>query len=382
MLAVGTVLLCTLAAAWQVQSSSKPSTVERLKRDVRLLASELPQPSPQGPHPKAVCDEATHEFGTMAANSSGRHVFTIRNEGEAPLKIKQGLKSCKCTKAEKKEEVIAPGGSCEIPVTWDMREIDENFSQVIHFHTNDPEEMTITLTVQGRVAPPVIVHPRNTWDLGAVDRENAEKFRGGIVSPLDDKLGKPEIKCSDPNVKFECTPMTAEELAEVWAKSGYWIDVTYEGTQGDGPFRVPFYISTGRDDVKVIACVVKGQRIGPIRVVPRGDVIWEPDNRVMDLGSFARAEGRTGVLHLFPARGKLRDFTILDAKTTVPGLKVTLTPGEKVDGAPPKFYELRIDVAPGSPPLSRTKADPGLLMLTTDHPDLPEWKLQIHAISN
>lgn len=379
---LGTLAFCGIA--WQVNSmgTAPPSDISLVKEGVKQRLESLPKPSETGPHPKAVCESHTHEFGTMALNSTGRHVFTIRNEGQAPLVIKQGLKSCKCTVAEVQAVTIPEGKSCEIPITWDLREIDETFYQIIHFHTNDPETETVSLSIKGRVAPNVIVDPKHTWDLGEIERDNGARLRGGVVSPLTDQLQVLEIKCGDPNLKFEQVPMTHTELEEVWAKSGSWIDVDASEMKTSGVFRVPFYIVTNQEDSKVIACVATGRRDGPVRVIPRGDATWKQDARVLDLGNFLAAQGKSIKLSLFLAQEHRTKLTLLDAKTTIPGLKVQLKPAQSDDNAAATYYELEVAIAPGSPPLARTKADPGFILLTTDNPELSEWRMEIHAISN
>src|SRR5271154_3658165 len=69
------------------------------------------EPSRTGPFPKAVV-EVEFDFGRMEVGEKRSHVFTIRNEGEATLKIENEGPTCQCTvsdmqKGETRE--IAPG---------------------------------------------------------------------------------------------------------------------------------------------------------------------------------------------------------------------------------------------------------------------------------
>src|SRR5258707_1379935 len=52
--------------------------------------------SPTGPYPKAVV-EANYDFGRMEVGEERSHVYTIRNEGEAVLKIVNVGTTCQCT---------------------------------------------------------------------------------------------------------------------------------------------------------------------------------------------------------------------------------------------------------------------------------------------
>src|SRR6185369_10235732 len=60
-------------------------------------AEDFPPVSKAPPYPKAVMDETEFEFGRMEVGEERSHVFMIRNEGDAPLIIKQGPTTCQCT---------------------------------------------------------------------------------------------------------------------------------------------------------------------------------------------------------------------------------------------------------------------------------------------
>jgi hypothetical protein len=42
-----------------------------------------------GPPPEIACDEATHDFGTVAQGEDAVHVFTIQNKGKGVLDIER-----------------------------------------------------------------------------------------------------------------------------------------------------------------------------------------------------------------------------------------------------------------------------------------------------
>src|SRR5262245_54569687 len=52
--------------------------------------------------------ETEFDFGTQNPNSTARHDFTIRNTGTAPLKLRVGSTTCKCTVSDVKDKVVAP----------------------------------------------------------------------------------------------------------------------------------------------------------------------------------------------------------------------------------------------------------------------------------
>ncbi len=107
--------------------------------------------SPTGPYPKAVVD-ADFNFGRMEVGEEREHVFTIRNEGEAPLLFKNDGTTCQCTvsdmeKGETRE--LAPGESFDIKLTWKPIVHVEMFSKGANFATNDPDHKKIFLQLMG-----------------------------------------------------------------------------------------------------------------------------------------------------------------------------------------------------------------------------------------
>ena len=82
------VVLSTTAVVMLVS----PRQIAIRKYDVKP-ESTMPKVSPTAPWPKAVMDETEFDFGRMEVGEEQSHTFTIRNEGEAPLVIKQDRKS-------------------------------------------------------------------------------------------------------------------------------------------------------------------------------------------------------------------------------------------------------------------------------------------------
>jgi hypothetical protein len=80
-------LLClTFVAALACSSESAPPPAAEAGS-----ASEVAEPaaSTSVAGPKITCADAVHEFGAISPNTSVEHVFTIKNEGNADLKIER-----------------------------------------------------------------------------------------------------------------------------------------------------------------------------------------------------------------------------------------------------------------------------------------------------
>ena len=66
------------------------------------------------PKPIAVLEDGVYNFGSMEPYTRRQHKFTVRNEGDAPLTLREGHSSCKCTIGEVGDESIPPGGESTI----------------------------------------------------------------------------------------------------------------------------------------------------------------------------------------------------------------------------------------------------------------------------
>jgi len=65
------------------------------------------------------CKKSTFKFPKTKEGIVLEHVFTIKNTGDAPLKLISYDVECDCTKAFLPEGEIKPGESVEVKVTFD-----------------------------------------------------------------------------------------------------------------------------------------------------------------------------------------------------------------------------------------------------------------------
>ena len=55
--------------------------------DVAIKAAGDVAAVPTGPKPASACDQAEFNFGTVVQGDDAKHTFTVKNTGDAPLKI-------------------------------------------------------------------------------------------------------------------------------------------------------------------------------------------------------------------------------------------------------------------------------------------------------
>ncbi len=97
--------------------------------------------------PVANFSEMTYDFGDMKQGDKKDHTFSLTNNGKSELIIRNIRSSCGCTAVAPSKNVIAPGESAPIKVTFDSRGKRGRQSKSITVITNDPKTPTSMLRV-------------------------------------------------------------------------------------------------------------------------------------------------------------------------------------------------------------------------------------------
>ena len=108
--------------------------------------------------PKAVAEKPVVDVGKVKKGEPIRHVFTLRNRGDAPLEISEVKPSCGCTVAEY-DDVIAPGGCGRIEVVVETDAFGGGIAKSVTVFTNDVANPRINLVVKALVREPVVARP-------------------------------------------------------------------------------------------------------------------------------------------------------------------------------------------------------------------------------
>jgi len=345
----------------------------------------------QGPYPKAAADLTVYNFGRMAVGAEMRRVFTLRNEGEAPLKLSIGPVSCNCLSAKMSKEEVPPGDSAEIELVWFGTEYTKEYTQFAQVYTNDPAKPTMSFAVRGSCDYRLAVQPSQTWRFGEMHDGQKLVQKGFIGSPFIDSFNILRIESSSPHIQASYKPLGADEIAKRNCKSGYEIEAELTASFTAGIFAEKFVIYTDaekEEDGVGIAMVVnvEASRPGPIRfLAATNGARWHPALNAMFLGRFAAAEGKSSIVPLFVRLAEGQTFELLDVKSSNPDLHVTVSPteGEARVGEHTR-YDLKFEVPevpPGRPPSVHEEDNPVTVTLRTNHPDLPELSIKAYFIS-
>jgi hypothetical protein len=337
--------------------------------------SAAPAISTSGPQPKVVLPEDTYKFGTMEMGQTRQHVFIIKNEGAAPLKLVKGKATCKCTKFELDKDEIPPGEEARAEVAWKPVEVQSAFRQSAPITTNDPAMPEFRFVIEGEVVQILSILPSQTWQLGQLREGEPTKFTGTIASSLLDAFTITSIESSDPHLTVETAPLDQEELKTLNVKSGYRVSASVEGTQvGEFDGKITFAVDARPDQKFEIE--LKGNRAGPLRIIGSH---WYSERMALDLGTFDAKKGAKNVLTMFITGGP-DDLQILESTSSSEDLKLAITPETDFKGKAKKFL-ISIEVPPGAPPAAHSKGNAVVLKVKTNHPEMQEFKMRVYYVS-
>ncbi|MCG3126816.1 MAG: hypothetical protein CHACPFDD_01671 [Phycisphaerae bacterium] len=161
--AIASSLALTLSAmGWQEQNppTQNPPTQNPPTPQVTPGTPQpVPQVIPAGPKPKLTLSATSWDFGTAIYGDSPTYTLTLKNEGDADL---TGLKvrgSCSCTVPQLKTDMLKPGESTEVSVTFNTKKKQGDISTMVTINSNDPVQPTAYFKVSGNVSKIVAFEP-------------------------------------------------------------------------------------------------------------------------------------------------------------------------------------------------------------------------------
>jgi hypothetical protein len=331
-------------------------------------------PAENGPQPKVEIESKSFTFDRIAVGGKDMHQFSVKNAGDAPLKLAVGPRTCKCTIGKLGTEEIAPGESATIEMEWHPQAPAEMFAQVATIWTNDPLLPKLDLEVRGKVVPPFITIPEGTWTVGVLSEGQPSKVSGKILAMLDPAFELLDVKTSADYVQVSQRRLSEEEVKPMGGLAGYELTCEVHPTMAVGQFNEQVTITTNLEDAPEFTFNIQGSRMGPYNIVGPG---WFQGNQSLDLGRFVAAEGKTVSLSVFsPATETPLEFTAVDVEPPI--LTVTLTRDEAfgASGSRQRFL-MTVAAPPGITPGRWTQESAVRVTLHSNHPEAPVATFQI-----
>ncbi len=198
--------------------------------------------------PHAFCDRDVHHFGLMDPLTVAEHSFRIENRGAAPLMLRGGASSCKCTLSDLTEAIVEPGDSYVVTLTWNSGHANQEFEQSALIHTNDPTNAELKLSVVGQVRAVLAALPLDiNFDRLIPSTKASRQF--ALYSQVWPEMHVERIECTCEHFSatlseggFDQAVAFDDEVHEASSILPIRVDYDGEAPQGDVTARLRMYV--------------------------------------------------------------------------------------------------------------------------------------------
>ncbi len=160
-----------------------------------VLGSFASDASASNPQPRLLVDSAVYNFGIARQGDKVTTAFKIKNAGDSNLIIQRVVPACGCTTSTPSKDKLAPGESTDITVIFDTAGFTGEKLKTVRIFSNDPDQPSTILTIQGTIEPDVTVEPARLLFPEIVRGEAAvgatQEFSVSVRNGSPVKLGTP-----------------------------------------------------------------------------------------------------------------------------------------------------------------------------------------------
>ena len=313
-----------------------------------------------------LAQDKTYHFGRQTTHWKGEQKFTIKNVGEAPLKLQPGSKTCMCTVANfengEKEVSIPPGESTVVTVTFNTKGKAGKFEQRTSIMTSDPDQPEVFFTILGDVSQAIVTMPDPAaFDVGTIPNDKPFDARLAISSFDKPDLQIVETVISNPEqVAVTFKPLGDEEKRFLKYENGYRFDIQVLPLPQLGSFSETVTIKTDHPGQAELVVTVRGKRTGAITVFPEIVRSQTTSSRGANLSAVITVRNHKETV--FEVADKPADVVVSVQKAE------DTTTESKVDR-----YRLQIQIPAGTP----AKLIEGNVVLKTNHPTVQTLRIPL-----
>ncbi len=139
---------------------SLPLTTVVMSALILILLSSVAGAQDRPGFPAIVVEPDSLDFGRMDQKQVKTQTVIIKNVGGVELELLNIETTCGCTAAIPEVDVLQPGQSTELVVTFDSKNFTGPQHKSIRIHSNDPAEPIITMSVTSYVFAPLVFIPQ------------------------------------------------------------------------------------------------------------------------------------------------------------------------------------------------------------------------------
>lgn len=305
--------------------------------------------------PKLVLSDPIFDFGEVAEGAVIEHSFRISNAGDEALKIRKIHPACGCTAVVLDSDTIAPGEGTVIKASFNTSGFQGYKVKTVRLYTNDPEQTSAVLTIQGTVRPDVeVVPPR--LHFGNITRGEPQTLSASVL--LDPATS---LKITEVVSRSKDLEIGTEDVSEN-GRVGKKVTVTFTPKSKLGSYR-------NRVEVKTTS--VKNPVVNiPIFAYIEGDVSVEPNSLSFGLleGPLKKPAEATAVLKFQGGNAS----EIVSVRSSNPSVEVEHSPLDEAGS-----HMIKVRIKKNSSGVIRAG-----VTITTDHSDSEQRNvsLPVYAI--
>lgn len=173
----------------------------------------------QAAQPKITLSTELWDFGDVWYGQKLNSSVTIKNEGDEALKINRVRASCGCTAGQAKKNILQPGESTEVAVSFDSKKRQGQVNTQVNIFSNDPDRPQSTIYLKGFVKRAVGINPIGGCVLRGMDPAAVVTGKATITNQVDEPMNI-EIKSVDTkNFEVELKEIEPGKVYEVLATS-------------------------------------------------------------------------------------------------------------------------------------------------------------------
>ncbi|HZL90506.1 MAG TPA: DUF1573 domain-containing protein [Pirellulaceae bacterium] len=324
--------------------------------------------------PRAAVPVTDYDFGTMDPMTTGVYDFAIENVGDAPLTLKQGPTSCKCTLSGLSADKLLPGQTGKVRLEWFTGSKVTRFQQTAVIYTNDPTQRAIGLGVTGKVKM-LIGFDRQEVIAERVEPDKPLVKEVLLYSQVWSKFEVSQFRCSLPGVTFAAEALDAKDGGDFQPLSVQRIKITIPGTlrQGDFHDTLRFTVRPLDPEGKPhdISLALHGKVLRRLSIYGQG---IDGDGAI-DLGTVPRGVGKKLTL-VMKVRDPQTDLNVENVRVKPEFLKASVKP--HVEESAHGLYDLSLELPAEVPPCTYLGLPSGELKIDFDHPRIDDLTLEVH----
>lgn len=301
--------------------------------------------------PLAVADEMELDFGNMKNKTMDNvHVFKIRNEGTAPLNLKGASPSCtKCTFVDRLDSVVAPGGSGDLVVRWNVDTFEDVFRQSVTVKTDDPDHEELRFVITGKVVRPLQAEPDKLVFSNVQVGQKAEATLR-LKAYFSDTLELVGHKFTEPATaeyfEIASAPVAKDQL-DGGVTSAVDVTVTVKPGLPVGTFNQNLELETNLPEDGKLTISVSGNVTGAVTIAGKD---WDRDFNYLAIGHVKQSEGAKRTLNILARGADMQGLEFQPAEIDDPSaLKVTYGKSTELKGGTVVRIPVTIEIPPQSP---------------------------------